>query len=446
MNDSPTTLPWRFARSAVSLGLMLPLGLPLGLPVSATPVSPRGYHSPGYYSGMSPLQVDLVSLTDRLGYRVKHSLAARGIDWEPIKERFKARAKALRTDAQLVDACLELLAEVGDSQAKITGLTEPILAILASSNAKTNGRPGLRLLSVKRRWYVRRADSEALAAGVCAGWEVETVDGLPVSDWMKAAGLPLAPECLRHPSGPAHSIGFRDSKRRKKVVRLNWRASEDLAEISGPVVALPGIQPSGEGLAYGSPFDGIGYVQISKLTERTPSALKRSLLGIENDTGLVLDLRGCVGAAENVEALLQCFDCGENGAPGAGSMDPATFQGQIVVIVDADTRGTAELLAGELKERRRAYLIGPAGTHGSVGSLESFTVRSGKFSVRYLAEPRGTHLNEGRGVEGIGIEPHVTVPYTRQLAAAGIDPCIQRARKRLGSRLPRKHVTYAPGR
>jgi hypothetical protein len=52
-------------------------------------------------------------------------------------------------------------------------------------------------------------------------------------------------------------------------------------------------------------------------------------------------------------------------------------------------------------------------------------------------------FNGGRGIEGIGVEPHLIVQYEQADLAAGVDTLIRRAEELLAD-FPGKEVPYDP--
>lgn len=93
----------------------------------------------------------------------------------------------------------------------------------------------------------------------------------------------------------------------------------------------------------------------------------------------------------------------------------------MVVIIDAGVRSGGETVAGMFKETRRAYTIGDTPTAGTSSSKTVITVPSGLLSVRFAIASNMGRYNKGRGIEGIRISPHQTVPYLPEDLTAGRD-------------------------
>lgn len=136
----------------------------------------------------------------------------------------------------------------------------------------------------------------------------------------------------------------------------------------------------------------------------------------EHLTGLILDLRDDPGGlmAEAVETASAFLDGGpvvaydQRGAPphvlnALGHGDTGI---PLVVLVDGGTASAAEIVAGALQDRGRAVLIGSQ-TFGK-GSVQAPTQLSDGSALELTV---GHYLTPaGRSLDGVGIEPDVSVP------------------------------------
>jgi C-terminal peptidase prc len=134
--------------------------------------------------------------------------------------------------------------------------------------------------------------------------------------------------------------------------------------------------------------EGIGYISISHISQRTVTNLKAALSSLRDiggvSRGLVIDLRGNTGgsmkeAARSADEFLHegllLRTAGPNGGPIPnlqGRMDAIDSNAEppvpIAVLVDRRTASGAEILAGALLEHERAVLIGEK-TYGK-GSVQ----------------------------------------------------------------------------
>jgi carboxyl-terminal processing protease len=167
--------------------------------------------------------------------------------------------------------------------------------------------------------------------------------------------------------------------------------------------------------------DGVGYLPISCFQETTLQELDDALVAL-NKAGmraLVLDLRGNGGgvfeaAVEVAQRFLssgvivsrQLADGRMKTYP-ARNLDAWTMP--LVVLVDANTASAAEIVAGALKDNRRARVVGQT----------TFGKGSGQVPIRLLVGPEGTLAGGvrltvarffsplGQPYAGRGVQPHI---------------------------------------
>ncbi|HEU4619173.1 MAG TPA: S41 family peptidase [Gammaproteobacteria bacterium] len=180
---------------------------------------------------------------------------------------------------------------------------------------------------------------------------------------------------------------------------------------------------------------GYAYVKLTGFSDTTAADLEQAAMGLMDGArgplkGLVLDLRnnpgGVLDAAVDVADLF--LDKGLI-VRGEGRVRDATFAQYaspgdllenvpLVVLVNAGSASASEIVAGALKDRNRARLVGVR-TYGK-GSVQT---------VMPLGEGRAIKLTtslyltpSGRSINGIGIDPDEVVPSAdpkRLFAGAG---------------------------
>jgi carboxyl-terminal processing protease len=168
---------------------------------------------------------------------------------------------------------------------------------------------------------------------------------------------------------------------------------------------------------------GFGYVKLTGFSDTTARDLKTAAVELTNTArgplrGLVLDLRnnpgGVLDAAVDVADL---FLADGLIVRAEGRVRDATFaqyatagdlleQVPVVVVVNAGSASASEIVAGALKDRGRARLVGVR-TYGK-GSVQT---------VMPLGEGRAIKLTtslyltpSGRSINGVGIDPDELVP------------------------------------
>ncbi|TDC62542.1 PDZ domain-containing protein [Actinomadura sp. GC306] len=135
--------------------------------------------------------------------------------------------------------------------------------------------------------------------------------------------------------------------------------------------------------------------------------------------GVVLDLRGNPGglleeAVETASAFLRSGPVVTYRPRGRRARDlavttPGDAKTPLVVLVDAGTASAAEVVAGSLRDRDRAVIIGSR-TYGKASVQEAVTLADG--SVLELTVGR-YRTPGGRNLDGVGIEPDIAVSADR---------------------------------
>ncbi len=164
--------------------------------------------------------------------------------------------------------------------------------------------------------------------------------------------------------------------------------------------------------------DGLGYIQITNLTDPNAIAeVRQALLAMRRKEGIVIDLRGNPGgltrAADAVADMLigpgqeAGVDVGPEGrTPRVTGGDGALTDAPITVLVDGQTGSAAERLAGSLEATGRGTLVGDT-THGK-GLFQNARVLPGGCTVLVSA---GEALGpDGRPIQGRGLRPQQRNP------------------------------------
>nr|WP_243745107.1 S41 family peptidase [Streptomyces hainanensis] len=243
-------------------------------------------------------------------------------------------------------------------------------------------------------------DSPAERAGIVAGDELVTIDGVPL------AGRPVTDAVgrLRGSTGPEPSepgttvllgVGRDGATRQVEVER---------ARLAARPVTVTRDEP------------GVTRIHVSSFVEGSAELLRAAARSAPPEDGIVLDLRGNTGGllAEAAAAasvfldggLVATYDVrGEQNALHAergGDTDTP-----LVVLVDGGTMSSAEMLTGALQDRNRAVVVGtPTFGKGTVqlpvvqpdGSVAELTV--GRY-----ATPSGRTVGSGGIAPDLVVEP-----------------------------------------
>lgn len=181
-----------------------------------------------------------------------------------------------------------------------------------------------------------------------------------------------------------------------------------------------------------------GYIKISMESAETANEFAKALDNLKSQkmTGLVLDLRNNPGGLfpdpvldiagqflKNSDVVLyEKYRDGTEKAYNAGSRRGITDL-PTAVLVNSGTASAAEILAGALKDNKRAPLIGEP-TYGK-GSVQT---------VRQLSDGAALHITTATWftpkhtqIEGAGLPPDIAIPLTDDSIKKGLDPQLDRA-------------------
>lgn len=241
-------------------------------------------------------------------------------------------------------------------------------------------------------------DTPAWKAGIEAGDRILKVEGEPTKDMT----LLEAVNKMRGPKGTSVTI---------TIMREGWKETKDFTIIRD-IIKIKSIKSR-------ALDDGIGYVKINQFQERTAAELETELKGLKekNIESLILDLRnnpgGLLTSAIDVaeqflpEERLVVYIKGKSGE----KTEYLTTGGRphydwpMVVLVNHGSASASEIVAGALKDWKRAVLIGVK-TFGK-GSVQSVVPLSDGSGLRLTTAKYYTP--EGTSIQNTGIEPDIEV-------------------------------------
>jgi carboxyl-terminal processing protease len=251
-------------------------------------------------------------------------------------------------------------------------------------------------------------------AGIRAGDVIVSIDGVTIDD----DNVNEAITRLRGPPGtPVNVTVSRAGESRTlsfDLVRGNVQVHSVRAEVLEP---------------------GYGYVRISQFSETTGGDLRKALADISRRAqgkalrGLVLDLRDNPGGV--LEAAVEVSDDFlQEGvivtASGRGSDSNFRHEARagdlvdgapIVVLVNGGSASASEIVAGALKDNRRATVLGSQ-TFGK-GSVQTVMPLSNGRAIKLTTSLYYTP--SGESIDGAGIAPDVVLDESASVGAAGED-------------------------
>jgi carboxyl-terminal processing protease len=252
--------------------------------------------------------------------------------------------------------------------------------------------------------------SPALKAGLRPGDTIEAIDGKP------ARGLELK-EAVKRIIGPAGSVV------KLKIVHADGVAA-DLAITRGEirVASVAGFRRADDGgwVYFLDPEHKVGYLRIYHFGRDTAREARQAVAGLQKDgvKGLILDLRFCPGGL-----LTQAIDLCKlflakgtivtvKGAGGKAESWTADGKGALgdlpmVLLVNGQTASAAEIVAGALRDHKRAVLVGSR-TFGK-GSVQAIVDLKGggalKVTTAYHYLPSGRNIQKRPGAAVWGVDP-----------------------------------------
>ncbi|RAY12208.1 carboxyl-terminal protease [Actinomadura craniellae] len=314
-------------------------------------------------------------------------------------ERITAEAARPVPRAELERAAIEgMLRRLGDRWARFYPAHE-----YDDAQGRLNGRysgVGLWLGTAGQAVQVAsvQPDSAAARAEVRGGDVITAVDGRPVSGWDVGR---VAAALRGRPATPVH---------------LTLRRGEAMHTVRLVRAALHPGDVRVEQIA-----GGVRLIQISAFTRGVGGRIHDIVAGdpAEHRGGILLDLRGNPGGLlEEAVQVASAFLPGgpvvtyeRQGAPPRryDVTRPGDARTPLVVLVDAGTASAAEIVAGCLRDRDRAVIVGSR-TFGK-GSVQEPVRLPGGSAVELTVGRYRTP--SGRSLDGVGIEPDVAVSADR---------------------------------
>ena len=259
--------------------------------------------------------------------------------------------------------------------------------------------------------------SPAEAVGVLPGDVLISVNGESAEGWSVADAV----KKIRGPEGTDVTIVVRHS---------DWTEQEFTIERA--TIEIPTVFAEDVTGQDGNTVENLAYVEIQQFTEQTAGDLTGELDRIADSgyEGLILDLRRNPGGGldatvdvadmflEDGVIITQVDREGRETVYEANPGTEAAAELPIVVLVGPGSASGSEVLAAALRDHGRATLIGEK-TFGK-GSVNHIRQLSNGGAL-YVTIARWRTPN-GELIEGVGLEPDVTVALTPEDVQAGVDP------------------------
>ena len=394
---------------------------------------------------------------DQIEKECRALLSLKKIDWKKATAPLLADAKKVKTDGEHLMLLWRLLARLHDGHAEVQPLERG--KDVQPTWPDRSGGPGLFLCRARQKLFIKNAWGPAAASGLAAGMEVTAIGGQPAAKWLDQRVLDLSDltsfsttqqafffACHQGLAGaPGTSLDFEvvDASGHARKCTVTYEKLEQTAQ--GPAFAPATLEHTRD-LHFGRTQDGFGYVHVRRCKEDLPAQMDEALEKLGDVPGMILDFRGNSGGAFDHAALFGRFLAKGDAWLGGVRYESAgehPYAGPMVVIVDATVRSAGETASGMFQEDGRAYMIGESATAGMASTKKTIELPSRMFALYVSVASNKGRFQGGKGIEGIGIQPHELVEFDAADLVDGRDTLIRRAEVLLRS-FPKGKVKYVP--
>ncbi|MBV9926647.1 MAG: PDZ domain-containing protein [Acidobacteria bacterium] len=392
-----------------------------------------------------------------------------GVDWDAVRSEFEPKVAAAHTDRELHTLLQQMLNRLGRSHFNIippeaipsTGDEDDSDAeggedrVPGAEEPRRKGNPrateqltygiGIDLRVVNGVALVTRVEpgSPAARAGLHTGHVLRSINGQSLSDILRVLKLVAVYEPSARNQIPAEIIVGYVNGPPGTSVRLTYldgrnrarRAVVPREHLKGELVPLFQTLPA-QFVEFESARlrGGVAYVRFNLFAAPVLEKFCAALRSMQDAPGLVLDLRGnrggLLGLVYGLGGLLEprpvsfgvmrtragWYDIGI-------TPQKNNYRGQLVVLIDAETQSAAEMLAAGLQASGRAVVIGERSAGATLPSAAKELPTGAIFQYAFADFVGG----DGSVIEGVGVQPSLTVKLTRRQLLAGRDPQLEAA-------------------
>jgi carboxyl-terminal processing protease len=381
-----------------------------------------------------------------------------GVDWPAVRDKYRPRVVAAKSDAQLYLALKAMVRELKDSHTRIVTPRESAdhrrYAALATGAALSVIDDQLVVLDVD-------ADSPAARAGLQRGDVILAIDTHRFDEAFLASArtLPLSGEDIgsseAQPMQPEEAARFAQLRAVRRVLQ---RAPDEPARAQRLVISRqppatfevvvrpePLVRPPTV-TAITRP-SGVAVLKLNRFSVRNRGDIERALQSFESSRALVLDLRGNGGGdysqyvwlvrhflPESRDVMSQLTRVRGEVRERTVRLSPVDqpYLKPVAVLTDRRSGSASELAAVTLLEQRGAIIVGES-TCGCVVGVSWEYVLPGGGGVR--VSETGFRSAHGRRMEGQPLAPTIYVPPGLPDLRNGRDRALEAAERALLERL-----------
>ncbi|MEQ9824960.1 MAG: S41 family peptidase [Puniceicoccaceae bacterium] len=337
--------------------------------------------------------------------------------WQSLRSNLIEEASTVRTRSAFANAVQQAFQSLGISHLR---LYDELYTNTDEIQARGRSHTGIRFQWIEDHWYVAGLQQTSGRTGISLepGDEVTHLNGRRLPSVQQGASvqtLASTPLLNFGPNGDTWKIRAR-------------KPSGQSFEATGTYTTWYGRWSRSIGNLDSLPFEfdsrREGNIHILRFTAFVYDLLpeiRKALLELPDDVGLILDLRGNPGGmglmANALAGLLtdHAFQLGtlnlKQGWIGFfADPQPGAFLGPVAILIDAFSASTSEIFALGLQEAGRARLFGQPSMGAALPS--KWLKLEGNWSLQL---PVATYLSaEGHTIEGTGVRPDTTIVTTRE--------------------------------
>lgn len=334
------------------------------------------------------------------------------IDWKGLSDRYRERVKRAATPTEAHQVVNEAFGELKTSHLSLVEGSVYDREIASEFASKATLRAGLELTVVQQSFYICSLieGCPAQKAGLRIGDEVLRIGGVKTEDCPllqdsgRDPGMDLPPGFVLDVKTPDELTFEVRHAKGGKVERIAFTPNE-ICLLDGTKASIRIIEQDGKRLG----VIHLWHFMSSDMAVQLKKAIKGPLAECD---GLILDVRGRGGRSNVIWEVTNNFT-GKN----------ATWKKPVVVLQDHGTRSAKEIFAWSWKKNNVGKIVGER-TLGAVIGCQFKKLFDGSV-LEYPAQDVRP-MTKGEPLEGVGVEPHVTVDVGDLRYRNGRDPILER--------------------
>jgi len=366
-----------------------------------------------------------------------------GLDWQAVHDELRPRLERATTMEEARAAMEEMLARLKQTH---FGIVPAVVYREMEGGGTGEGKTGIEVRVVDGRALVvsLEPDSPAVRAGVKPGWEIERVDGKPLAPGLRKVDRSFHDSTLRDlmleravssrlsgDEGSHTKVGFRDALGQNTTFEMTR------SQPRGARFSFGNLPPMYFWVESRKAAPDVGYVHFNLFF--APEALTKAVESAVKDCagcrGFIIDLRGNPGGIGGLALGVAGWFLDQQGLR-LGDMflrtakikfvvfpRPEPFRGPLAILVDGCSASTSEILAGGMKDLKRARIFGTRTAGAALPSVFERLPNGDGFQyaiANYISEG-------GKQLEGAGVIPDQLAAPSRRELLAGHDTALDRA-------------------